>query len=183
MSFFILSYAFWPYSLTDNLEVARFIIWIISGVCLAVLASYDARWFLLPDKVNYVLIGLGVISSGLALLGSSDILGTVESIIGSVVILSGVYLVLYLISQGRWIGFGDIKLGLGLALLLVDWQLAFVALFAANVIGTLIVIPPIITGKLKRNQHVPFGPLLIAGVIVAQLAGSYLISAYISMII
>jgi prepilin signal peptidase PulO-like enzyme (type II secretory pathway) len=97
-------------------------------------------------------------------------------------ILSGVYLVLYWISKGKWIGFGDIKLGLGLALLLADFRLAFIALFAANLIGCLAVLPPMIAGKLKRDSHVPFGPLLIAGAIVAQLAGVYLFEWYIGSV-
>ena len=183
MLFFVLSYAFWPYTLTNNFELARFIIWMISGVCLAILASYDTKWFLLPDKINYILVGLGVVSSGLVLLGSPDITDSIVSITGAVVILSGTYLILYLLSKGKWIGFGDIKLGLGLALLLGDWQLAFVALFAANMIGTLIVIPAIILGKLDRSQHVPFGPLLIVGTIIAQISGHYLISLYMSLIL
>jgi leader peptidase (prepilin peptidase)/N-methyltransferase len=102
---------------------------------------------------------------------------------GSIVILSGIYLILYQISHGKWIGFGDIKLGLGLALLLADWQLAFVALFMANIIGCLWVIPGMVVGKLKRNSHVPFGPLLIAGGLIAQMIGPYLISAYMSLLI
>jgi len=77
-----------------------------------------------------------------------------------------------------WIGFGDIKLGLGLALLLADWRLAFIALFAANLIGCLIVLPAMAMKKLKRNSHVPFGPLLIAGFVIAGLAGNYLMSLY-----
>jgi prepilin signal peptidase PulO-like enzyme (type II secretory pathway) len=85
---------------------------------------------------------------------------------------------LYKISKGKWIGFGDIKLGLGLALLLGDYRLAFLAIFAANLIGCIIVIPGMTMGKLKRDSHVPFGPLLILGTIVAQLAGLPLVDWY-----
>jgi prepilin signal peptidase PulO-like enzyme (type II secretory pathway) len=95
-------------------------------------------------------------------------------------ILSGLYFALYQISKGKWVGFGDVKLGLGLALLLADWRFAFIALFAANLIGCIIVLPSMARGKLKRDSHVPFGPLLIIGSIIALLAGNYLISWYIS---
>ena len=73
--------------------------------------------------------------SAIAIITATEPLWAIASTLGAVLILSGVYLVLYFISKGRWIGFGDIKLGLGLALLLADWQLAFVAIFAANLIG------------------------------------------------
>jgi len=183
MLFFVLSYIFWPYSLTTPIEITRFVVWLVSGVPLAILVIYDAKWFLLPDKAVFSLIGLGALSSLLVILQSNDVFNTVANIMGAIVILSGLYLAVYLASKGRWIGFGDVKLGLGLALLLADWQLAFIALFAANIIGCLWVLPAMIAGKIKRQSHVPFGPLLILGFIVAGLAGSYLIEVYISLLI
>jgi len=176
--FFVTSYAFWPYPLGNGMEISRLVLWLIAGVGLAILFVYDKKWSILPDQVNFAIIGIGVLSASSVIIGSSDKISTILSIIGSMAILSGLYWTLYLISRGRWIGFGDIKLGLGLALLLADWRLAFVALFAANLIGCLIVLPPMINGKLHRNSHVPFGPLLIMGYIITGLAGHYIINLY-----
>lgn len=180
---FVLSYAFWPYPLQTMFEIVQFIIWLVAGVGLAILFAYDTKWFLLPDKVNFTVIGLGILSAVLVILQSADVTSTLLNIAGSAIILSGIYLVLYFVSRGQWIGFGDVKLGLGLALLLADWRLAFVALFAANLIGCLIVIPAMLSGRLKRNSHVPFGPLLILGFVVAQLAGPYLIATYLGILL
>ena len=181
--FFILSFAFWPYLLQTPLELAQFIIWLVAGVGLAILFAYDTKWFLLPDRVSFVVIGLGALSAAIVIVQSADKLNALLSVVGAAVILSGLYLVLYLISRGRWIGFGDVKLGLGLALLLADWRLAFVALFSANLIGCLIVIPAMISGRLKRDSHVPFGPLLILGFVIAQFAGAYLIETYLGTVL
>lgn len=169
--FFVLSFAFWPVALTGVVAIAGFIIWLIAGIGLAILFTYDAKWFLLPDKINFVVIGLGLVSAVLTIISADNVWGAIASVIGSVAVLSGIYFVLYLISKGRWIGFGDIKLGLGLGLLLADWRIALIALFLANFIGCLIVIPLMLSGKLKRNAHVPFGPLLIAGAVIAKLVG------------
>lgn len=169
--FFVLSFALWPVALTGAVAIAGFIIWLVAGVGLAILFAYDAKWFLLPDKINFVVIGLGLVSAVLTVISADNVWGAIASVIGSVAVLSGIYFVLYLVSKGRWIGFGDIKLGLGLGLLLADWRIALIALFLANFIGCLIVIPLMISGKLKRNAHVPFGPLLIAGAIIAKLVG------------
>ena len=176
--FFILSYLLWPYSLNTPLAVTRLVIWLISGIVMAILFAYDKKWFLLPDLINYLIIALGIINSLLIILFAYNKTAALIDIVGSTLILSGLYLFLYIISKGKWIGFGDIKLGLGLALLLADWKLAFIALFAANFIGCLIVIPAMIAGKLKRNSHVPFGPLLIVGTIIAGLFGSYLVNMF-----
>jgi len=176
--FFVFSYMFWPYPLTSGLDVARLVIWLMSGVGLAILFAYDLKWSLLPDKVNYMVIGLGLISSAVVIVGSSDKFASFASIVGAVAILSGLYWAIYILSSGKWIGFGDIKLGLGLGLLLADWRLAFIALFAANLVGSLIVLPPMLLGKLKRDSHVPFGPLLIIGFTIAGLSGGYLLSLF-----
>lgn len=177
-AFFVVSYVLWPFDLTTGLQITQFIIWLISGVGLAIMFAYDARWFLLPDKINFAVIGLGLVSAILMITESPNHVGALLNVIGSIAVLSGIYYALYLISKGRWIGFGDIKLGLGLGLLLGDWQLAFIGLFFANLIGCLIVIPLMATGKLKRNSHVPFGPLLIAGAIVAKLVGMGIAAFY-----
>ncbi len=169
--FFVASFLFWPVELASGLQIAIFVIWLVSGVGLAILFAYDAKWFLLPDRVNFAIIGLGLVSAILMIIASHDVIGAIVSVLGSVAILSGLYFVLYIASKGRWIGFGDIKLGLGLGLLLADWKLAIIALFFANLIGCFIVIPLMITGKLKRDSRVPFGPLLIAGAIVTKLVG------------
>lgn len=180
--FFVLSFVFWPYSLTSGLDFFRFIIWLIAGVGLAILFAYDAKWFLLPDKITYAVTFIGVINSIIIIFLSTDKMATIFSIAGATFILSGIYWILYEISRGKWIGFGDIKLGIGLALLLADWRLAFIALFAANLIGCLIVLPAMIAGKLNRNSHVPFGPLLILGFIIAGLFGRYILNLYFPII-
>lgn len=182
-AFFVLSYIFWPFALDSGLDIARFVIWLGAGVILAILFAYDAKWFLLPDKLTIALGIAGAATAIIAVMHSADMSGTVISIAGALAILSGLYLILYLVSRGQWIGFGDIKLGIGLALLLSDWQLAVLALFAANLIGCVIVIPALARGKLKRNSHVPFGPLLITGMIVAQFVGPWLLDFYIGTLI
>lgn len=181
--FFVLSFAFWPYQITDALEVVRFVTWIIAGLALALLFVYDLKWFILPNKVSFGLMAVAAIGALVTVLLSIEPVSTLYSIIGSAVILSGLYYMLYAISKGRWVGFGDVKLGIGLALLLADWQLAFIALFAANLVGSLIVVPLMMTGKLKRDSHVPLGPLLILGTIIAKLAGFSIIDWYINTLV
>jgi len=176
--FFVLSFMFWPNSLSSSYEITLFVLWLISGIGLAILFVYDQFWSLLPDKVSFIVIGIGVINAGLVFINSNNKTETFFSILGSVLILSGLYWIIYKISKGTWIGFGDIKLGLGLALMLSNWGLAFIALFAANLVGCILVLPAMIVGKLKRNSRVPFGPLLIIGYIIAGLFGNFILNFY-----
>jgi len=171
IAYFVLSYAFWPGGVETGLQIAHFILWLAAGVAMAILFVYDLKWFLLPDSV---VIALGII--GLAIVGVSaaetqDIIGTIATALGGVAVLGGLYAVLFIVSKGKWVGFGDVKLGAVLALVLVDWQLAAVALFLANLIGCLIVIPPLMSKKISRTSRVPFGPMLISGVVLTWFIG------------
>ena len=179
-AYFVVSYAFWPGGLETGLAIVHFVLWLIAGIIMTILFAYDTKWFLLPDKLNVALAIVGVAIVGVTAAETGDLTGTLLSALGSVAILSGLYGVLYFVSKGRWVGFGDVKLGVGLALILVDWQLALVALFMANFIGCLVVIPLLATKKLTRNAHVPFGPLLIAGTITALFLGQTILDWYLS---
>ena len=175
--FFVVSYLVWPEAL-QGWEVLRFALWLLIGVGLLILFAYDQKWFLLPDVVTFPLIGL---ASGMALIQVAQApnhLTAVWSVAGAVAILSGLYLLLWWVSRGRWVGFGDVKLGLVLALVLGDWVLAFVALFAANLIGCLVIIPGLVSKRLERTSRVPFGPFLILGMVVAFFVGQPVIDWY-----
>ncbi len=177
-AFFVLSYMFWPITLNSPYEFAHFILWLVAGVLLATLFAYDTKWYLLPNRIIFPFIGVAAVIALLGVLSKHDIPAALLSLCLAVAILSGLYFILWIASKGAWVGFGDVKLGLGLAFLLGQWQLAFLALFAANLIGCLIVLPGIITGKVNRGSRIPFGPLLILGTIVAMLWGPLVIQWY-----
>ncbi|HEU0266113.1 MAG TPA: prepilin peptidase [Candidatus Saccharimonadaceae bacterium] len=174
----VLVYVFWPYPLTTPASIVELILWLVALVPLGILFAYDLKWFQLPESLTAPLIVLGVIVAVLHITLAPNHGAALLSTLGGVAILSGVYFVLWLVSRGRWIGDGDIVLGLGLALLLSDWELSFIALFAANFLGCLIVIPGLARRKISRTTEVQFGPLLIAGAIIALLAGHSILHWY-----
>lgn len=180
---FVVSYVCWPQPLDSFLGVLQFGLWLIGCVGLAVLFAYDLRWFLLPNIVMFPLIAVAAMYAIISIIQAPDTVSAVFSLVVSIAILSGLYLLLWVTSKGKWIGFGDVKLGLVLALFLGDWRLAFVALFVANFIGCLLVIPGLVTGRLSRSTRVPFGPLLIVGGVVAMLAGQPIIDWYVSILL
>lgn len=160
---------------SEQFLFAKVALLLAAMACLVFLFAYDRRWFILPDVVNIPFIFLAAVLAALHL-ATGDAPGGFASLAGAVLILSGLYLVLYVISKGQWIGFGDVKLNLGLALLLMDWRLAFLALFLANFLGTLLVLPGMLRGTLSRTTRVPFGPLLILGFLLAWLWGESVVA-------
>ena len=181
---FALSVVLWPMPLASFWQILTLVLWLAALVLLAILFVYDLKWLLLPDIVNIPFIVLGAVFAGIKLCLASDVTSALTSLLGAVFVLSGIYLLLYLFSKARygedktWVGFGDVKLGLGLSLFLGNWLLAFAALFAANLIGTILVLPSMLTGKLRGNSRISFGPLLIAGFLIVWLFSESILNWY-----
>lgn len=182
-AFFVLTYVFWPSPLTSPIEIAKFVIWLIAGVILAIQFATDYKWQILWTWLSCALIALGFVYAALTIISAPDTWDAFVSVAGSVSILGGLYFILYLVSRERWVGLGDAILGLGLGLLLADWMLAFIALFMANLIGTIVVLVGFAMRKIKRGQHVPFGPFFIAGTIIALLFGDMIIRWYFTILL
>ena len=180
---FVLLYVCWP-QIESAGPMGLFALWLVATVMLVILFVYDLKWFLLPDLVTLPLIALSAVIALLRLVSVSDIQSAGASLLGSVLILAGLYFAIYWYSRYRfgeertWVGFGDVKLGLALALLLGDWKLAFLTLFLANLIGVLYVLPSLVMKRLTMKTQVPFGPLLIVGFFITLLFGSSIVAWY-----
>lgn len=181
---FVGSYVFWPAHLASWQAWASFSIWLIYVVALFALFVYDLRWMILPDVLVLPLIALALVDVVLrfSVMHGVTVLDLAEHVIFGALALGGFYWLLYKVSNGKWVGFGDVKLGLFMGIVL-GWQQALAVLFLANVIGFLFVVPGMIVGKLNRKSRVPFGPFLIIAFIVVGLFGQRIIDSYLSMVL
>lgn len=178
---FVGSYLFWPQPL-QGAGLYDFVFWLVFLVGFVALAVYDFKWFLLPDKVVFPLIALAVVQ----VVGSFVLFnGTWQDLLGSAVgavVISGLFLVLHTVSKGAWIGFGDVKLAVALGLLAGGALPALLVLFVASLIGTVASLPLVIAGKANRKSHLPFGPMLIGGLVIVVLFGQAMIDWYADLV-
>lgn len=176
---FVVSYLYWPYAL-HGAGLFTFCLWLVFLVGFVALGLYDLRWFLLPDKIVFPLIGL----AGLQVLVMAALYhGGWPVLLGAawgVVIDSGIFYLLFQLSGGKWIGGGDVKLGIVLGLLVGGPGKALLLLFIASLLGTLVALPLLLSGKAKRSTPLPFGPFLLAGAVITVLFGTRLIGWYMS---
>lgn len=178
---FVVSYWFWPQPLA-GVGLYHFIFWLVFLVGFMALAVYDLKWFLLPDVIVFPLIGLAVVRlAGGLLFFDQTWLGAASSVLGAGV-MSGLFLLIFVASKGKWIGFGDVKLAIVLGLLAGGALPALLTLFVASVIGSVASLPLVIAGKANRKSHLPFGPMLIAGLIVVVLFGQAMIDWYTNLV-
>ncbi|MGI6612276.1 MAG: prepilin peptidase [Candidatus Nanosyncoccaceae bacterium] len=164
---FVISYLFWPLGFDSWLVVISFSIWIAWLLTMAILFIYDLKWMELPIFPLYVSIGLSSVFAAVRILDSGFSASIIIEHIVSLAVLAGIYWLLYTVSRGRWVGSGDAFVGASLALILGDWRYAFMTLFLANLLGTLVVFPSLINKKISFSSRIPMGPLLIiAGILV-----------------
>lgn len=177
------SYLLWPYTMDTWQGNLVFGLWLIYLVGLMALFVYDLRYMILPNVLVFPLIGIAVIESAVRLLLVHGMppMDYLNSVVFGIVVLGGLYWVLYTFSKGKWVGYGDVKLGIFMGIAL-GFQRSVLALVLANIIAFAIVLPGLLTGKLKRTSRVPFGPFLIAAFVIAFLYGDKLIDWYLRFI-
>ena len=149
------------------------------NLCLLLLVScflilifvYDLKHYIIPDKFIYPAIGAGLIFSFRNVNFYSSLLAG-----GG---LAGFFFLIWLVSRGRWIGFGDVKLGFLIGLL-VGFPNVFVALCSASFIGAIMGIGLTLKGKKTMKSQVPFGPFLVLGTFIALFWGREIINWYLS---
>ncbi len=140
---------------------------------LIVLFIYDLKHYIIPDKVLFPAIAIALIYD---LFNFHLILNNFLAAI----IASAFFLIIFLISKGKWMGFGDVKLAILMGLLL-GLPNVFTALFLAFFFGAIIgVILMVFEGKNLKSE-IPFGPFLIAGTFVAMLYGNQIIQWYLNL--
>ena len=158
-----------------NLFVLGIVLGLIAITMLIFLLLYDAKHQILPNEVVYTLIPLSFFGSWLLFQ-----IPLTNILLGGVVGF-GFFALLYLLTQGKGIGMGDIKLGLALGFLLGFPGILFM-LFGAYVLGALYAAFLLYTKKKSMQDKVPFGPFLSVGAILTLIFGLNVIEWYASLL-
>lgn len=124
---------------------------------LFVISVIDLRTRTISDALNIPFVALAALHTLL-----------VHGAVYSGMVLAGIFFgVLFLLGRGRWIGSGDIILGIGIGALLGTWQLTLVALMITYIVGAVAAILLLLTHVLTRKDALPFAPLLAIGAYAA----------------
>jgi leader peptidase (prepilin peptidase) / N-methyltransferase len=145
---------------------------------LLALSVIDVQTLLLPKAVVYPLSG--IVAAWFLVATAAD---GVWHQLAVGVICAAVWFALFFalnLASPRLLGFGDVRLApvLGLSLGWLGAGYAVLGFFAANLIGAVIGIGLMATGRVARHQQVPYGVFLAAGCAVAVFAGPQLLSPF-----
>lgn len=148
---------------------------------LVIIAAYDILHMEVPDILTYlgIFFALGLIL--LKLIENNGL--SWENLIPyayAVVAAAGFLGFLVILSREKWMGAGDILLGVLMGLVL-GMPAVLVGLFFAFVLGSVVGLI-LIAGKYKTlKDAVPFGPFLVAGTFIALFWGEKLVNYYLGI--
>ncbi len=139
---------------------------------LIALFVFDLVYRIVPDEVS--LPGAGV-----ALVGSIGLGVAYSSLLWGALLGSGFFALQYFVSRGRWVGDGDIRLGL-LAGASLGLRRTIVALVLAYVSGAVLSLGLLVAKRANLRTQLPFGSLLTVAIFVSFLFGQQMADWYLS---
>ncbi|MFE2963987.1 prepilin peptidase [Streptomyces sp. NPDC059340] len=148
-------------------------VWLLLAPLGVLLAVVDFQVQRLPDVLTLPLAGLALVLLGLMALVPEHAGQWPTALFGSLV-LGGAYFLLFLVNPNG-MGFGDVKLALGIGAVLgwYGWGTVVLGTFAGFLFGGLYGLGLVLMRRAGRKTSIPFGPFLIAGAYVGLLIGAY----------
>jgi leader peptidase (prepilin peptidase)/N-methyltransferase len=175
----------WRYPLVEAITAAlfaaaalRFGATVDAGVAAALLAvlvaltAIDLERQIIPDVISLP----GILAGALANLATGRV-PWLESLMG-IIVGGGVFFVIILASGGG-MGAGDMKLGAMLGAFL-GWKIVLLSILAAVVVGGIVAVALMASGRRGRKDPIPFGPFLAAGGASGLLWGERVLHWYLS---
>ncbi|MGA6218784.1 prepilin peptidase [Streptomyces umbrinus] len=148
-------------------------VWLLVAPLGVLLAVVDFTVQRLPDVLTLSLAGAALVLLAGAAAAPENAGDWLTALYGSLA-LGGGYFVLFLINPNG-MGFGDVKLALGLGAVLgwYGWGALLLGTFAGFLFGGLYGLGLVVVRRAGRKTSMPFGPFLIAGAFVGLLIGAF----------
>ena len=141
-------------------------LWLMSA--LIVIFFTDLKHRIIPDQVVYPTIAIAFLFQAYSLRS------TVDSYLLAALGAGLFFLILHLITRGKGMGFGDVKLAFLMGLVLGPLRV-ILALYLAFLTGAFTGVILILAEKKKFGEQIPFGPFLVGSTIVALFWGQEIV--------
>lgn len=128
--------------------------------CLIVIFFADAKYHIIPDSIQ---ITIFILSLLLFIVQGQQLQFIIVRLVYGVVIMSPI-LLLYLLTKGKGMGFGDVKLAFVIGFLMGGIG-GFLVLYLAFISGAVVGLFLIIFKRRKMKYKIAFGPFLVLGIL------------------
>ena len=137
---------------------------------LMILFVYDLGFGELPDRFTIPAIVIAFVLN--LFLGQAW-----PSLLAGALVIGGFFLAQWLVSKKRWVGDGDIRLGVLMGAALGLWA-GLIALWLAYVVGAIVAIFLLLFGKAGWKTQLPFGTFLTAATLFVLFFGELIWESY-----
>ncbi len=169
-------------NMSAELTVSNLItLWVVMTTLVSVFV-YDFRWQIIPDVI--MVPSIAVVAVLQVLNGYLQGLQAIELVVNlatAAIVAGGFFLVQFIISDGRWIGGGDIRLGVFMGLAL-GWPDVVVALMIAYIVGALVSIGIVIARRKQMSSQIAFGTFLSVATVLTVFFGNEIVAWYIDLL-
>lgn len=161
-----------------------FYYWFIISV-LTVIFVYDFLYYIIPDEAVFLaILATAAFHSSrffyeFFLTSNANFELIINPFLASVFAFS-FFLTVFLVSSGKWMGFGDVKYAALMGLILGFPDIA-VGLFLSFFLGAIIGLSMIALKRKEISSEIPFGPFLVSGTIAALFFGKDIIFIYLGI--
>jgi leader peptidase (prepilin peptidase)/N-methyltransferase len=142
---------------------------------LVAMAGIDIDHQLLPDNMTIPLMWAGIVLSFWSV--HIDLASSIAGAIAGYLILWSIYHLFRLLTGKEGMGYGDFKLLAALGAWM-GWQMLPLVILLSSMVGAIVGLVLMSTGKLKKDKPIPFGPFIAAAGWIALLWGSQIINFY-----
>ncbi|TAL50440.1 prepilin peptidase [Patescibacteria group bacterium] len=141
---------------------------------LVIIFVYDLRHMLILDQFTIPAMIFAIMIN--LWLGTTP----AWSVLVGGLVLAGFFWIQFALSKGTWVGGGDIRMGALMGLML-GLEQGLLALFIAYVLGAMVGIVMMASGKATRKTPIPFGSFLAVATVVVLFVGQPLIDWYLGL--
>ena len=142
---------------------------------LVAMAGIDIDHQLLPDNMTLPLMWGGILISFWSI--HSDLASSVAGAIGGYLILWTIYHLFRLLTGKEGMGYGDFKLLAALGAWM-GWQMLPLVVLLSSVVGAVVGLVLMGTGRLQKDKPMPFGPFIAAAGWIALIWGDRIVDFY-----
>lgn len=195
---FVVPFYFMNGGLAGIYAIPNGIIWLLAFMAFWIIWFIDFRHYFIPDELVIFIALLGLANiylktfyQGILMFGGSFLEGYslifnfsnsiwINHLLGSV-IATVIFGLIIILSKGRGMGMGDLKLIAALGLLM-GWPDIIFAIIFSFLTGALASLYLLIRKEKTMKSHIPFGPFIILGSLITIFFGHQILDWYFSVI-
>ena len=179
-------------------SIFHLLFWFYITAAFIVIFVYDLKNYIIPDKVIYPAIIITTIFRlfsefivdnniqysifNISAQGGPALGWQFSNFIFAAFIASFFFYSIIVLTKGKGMGGGDVKLAFLMGLLL-GWPVILLSIFLSFIFGSIVGIYLILLGKKKMGSMIPFGPFLIIGTFVGIFWGERIVEWYLEFLL